>query len=319
MDDFLKDKRVRTPRSERPTPTTPEVEYSEARDWNFEERTRPTRPERPARRGGETQRDARPAHSRGDKVSGGRVPQSDENIVYGLRPVIEAIETDKQIEKLYVRKGAEGQLMADLKDLCYRSRIRYQEVPVEKLNRLTRGNHQGVVAIIAPIAYVELEDILDRVPDDEQPLIVVFDGVTDVRNFGAIARSAECAGAHGLICPLKNSAPVNADAIRSSAGALTRIPVHRAGSIRNTLKTLSQAGMKIVAATEKADTLLFDADLTGPTVLVMGNEETGISKEVLKLCDCKAAIPMVGAIESLNVSAAAAVMLFETVRQRFIH
>lgn len=317
MDEFLKDKRVRTPRSERPAPTTPEVEYSEAHDWNFEERTRTPRPERPERRGGEGQREARPAHSRGDKAGSGRAPQSDENIVYGLRPVIEAIETDKQIEKLYVRKGAEGQLMADLKDLCYRSRIRYQEVPVEKLNRLTRGNHQGVVAIIAPIAYVELEDILDRVPEDEQPLIVVFDGVTDVRNFGAIARSAECAGAHGLICPLKNSAPVNADAIRSSAGALTRIPVHRAGSIRNTLKTLSQAGMKIVAATEKAETLLFDADLTGPTVLVMGNEETGISKEVLKLCDCKAAIPMVGAIESLNVSAAAAVMLFETVRQRF--
>ena len=127
-----------------------------------------------------------------------------ENLVFGIRPVVEAIEAGKQIEKLYIRKGAEGQLMTELRDLCLRHRIRTQEVPVEKLNRLTRGNHQGVVAQISPIGYVELNDILERVPEDETPLIVLFDGVTDVRNFGAIARSAECAGAHGLIVPLKN-------------------------------------------------------------------------------------------------------------------
>ena len=126
-----------------------------------------------------------------------------ENLVFGIRPVVEAIEAGKQIEKLYIRKGAEGQLMTELRDLCLRHRIRTQEVPVEKLNRLTRGNHQGVVAQISPIGYVELNDILERVPEDETPLIVLFDGVTDVRNFGAIARSAECAGAHGLIVPLK--------------------------------------------------------------------------------------------------------------------
>ena len=128
-----------------------------------------------------------------------------ENLVFGIRPVVEAIEAGKQIEKLYIRKGAEGQLMTELRDLCLRHRIRTQEVPVEKLNRLTRGNHQGVVAQISPIGYVELNDILERVPEDETPLIVLFDGVTDVRNFGAIARSAECAGAHGLIVPLKLS------------------------------------------------------------------------------------------------------------------
>ncbi len=238
------------------------------------------------------------------------------NLIFGLRPVIEAIESGKQIEKLYVKKGAEGQLMADFKDLCYRARVRYQEVPVEKLNRLTRGNHQGVVAQMAAIDYVDLQDILDRVPEDETPLIVLFDGVTDVRNFGAIARSAECAGAHGLIVPMKNSAPVNGEAIRSSAGALTRIPVHRAGSLRNTLKALAAEGMQIVAATEKSRKLLYDVDLSRPTVIVMGNEEKGVSKEILKLCDEQLAIPMVGAIESLNVSAAAAVMLFEVVRQR---
>lgn len=239
-----------------------------------------------------------------------------DNIIFGIRPVAEAIESGKQIEKLYIRKGAEGQLMTELKDICYRYRVRYQEVPAEKLNRLVKGNHQGVVARMAAIGYVELNDILERVPDDETPFIVVFDGVTDVRNFGAIARSAECAGAHGLIVPLKNAAPVNAEALKSSAGALNRIPVCRVGSIRNTLKTLQMEGMQIAAATEKSRKLLFDADFCRPTVIVMGSEENGISKEVLKLCDEQLAIPMVGSVESLNVSAAAAVMLFEVVRQR---
>ena len=240
----------------------------------------------------------------------------DNNLIFCIRPVVEAIEAGREIEKLYIRKGAEGQLMTELRDLCLRHRVRVQEVPVEKLNRLVRGNHQGVVAQIAAIAYVQLDDILERVPDDETPLVVVFDGVTDVRNFGAIARSAECAGAHGLIAPLKNSAPVNAEAIRASAGALTTIPVCRVGSIRNTIKTLQAEGFQVVAATEKSRKLLYDADLRRPTALVMGAEETGISKEVLKLCDERLAIPLIGRIESLNVSAAAAVMLFEVVRQR---
>ena len=240
----------------------------------------------------------------------------DNNLIFGIRPVVEAIEAGREIEKLYIRKGAEGQLMPELRDLCLRHRVHVQEVPVEKLNRLVRGNHQGVVAQIAAIAYVQLDDILERVPDDETPLVVVFDGVTDVRNFGAIARSAECAGAHGLIAPLKNSAPANAEAIRASAGALTTIPVCRVGSIRNTIKTLQAEGFQVVAATEKSRKLLYDADLRRPTALVMGAEEPGISKEVLKLCDERLAIPLIGRIESLNVSAAAAVMLFEVVRQR---
>ncbi|WP_300749550.1 23S rRNA (guanosine(2251)-2'-O)-methyltransferase RlmB [uncultured Alistipes sp.] len=240
----------------------------------------------------------------------------DNNLVFGIRPIVEAIGAGRQIEKLYIRKGADGQLMNDLRDLCIRHRIRMQEVPVEKLNRLVRGNHQGAVAQIAAIEYVQLEDILERVPEDETPLVVVFDGVTDVRNFGAIARSAECAGAHGLIAPLKNSAPVNTEAIRASAGALTTIPVCRVGSIRNTIKTLQAEGFQVVAATEKSRKLLYDTDLRRPTAIVMGAEENGISKEVLKLCDEQLAIPLIGHIESLNVSAAAAVMLFEVVRQR---
>mgnify|MGYP002512724677 CR=1 FL=1 len=239
-----------------------------------------------------------------------------ENIIFGIRPVAEAVEARKQIERVYIKKGADGQLMNDLKDLMARHHIHWQEVPIEKLNRLTRGNHQGVVAQIAAIDYVSVEDILERVPEDETPLIVVFDGVTDVRNFGGIARSAECAGAHGIITSLKSSAPVNAEAMKSSAGALARIPVARVGSVRNTIKALQVEGFQIVAATEHSRKLMYDADLRKPTVIVMGSEEKGISKEVLKLCDEQLAIPMIGAIESLNVAAAAAIMLFEVVRQR---
>ncbi len=237
-------------------------------------------------------------------------------IVFGIRPVVEAIESGKQIEKIFVRKGAEGNLMTDLRDLCHRHRLRVQDVPVEKLNRLTKGNHQGVVAQISAIEYVELQDIIERVPEDETPLIVVFDGITDVRNFGGIARSAECAGAHGLITPLKNSAPVNADAMKSSAGALTSIPVCRVGSIRMALMALQAEGYQIVAATEKSTKLIYEADFRKPTVLVMGSEDVGISREVMKVCDEQLAIPLIGHIESLNVSAAAAVMLYEVVRQR---
>ena len=166
----------------------------------------------------------------------------DNNLIFGIRPVAEAVEAGRQIEKLYIRKGAEGPLMQELKDLCMRHRLRWQEVPVEKLNRLTRGNHQGVVAQTAAIAYVELADILERVPEDETPLVVVFDGVTDVRNFGAIARSAECAGAHGLIVPAQELRPGECRGDPFVGRALTTIPVCRVGSVRNTLRQLQTEG-----------------------------------------------------------------------------
>lgn len=239
-----------------------------------------------------------------------------DNIVFGIRPVIEAIESGRQIEKVYVRKGAEGQLLSELKSVCKAQKVHMQEVPVEKLNRMTKLNHQGVVATVSPIVYADVEEILSGVPEGEAGLIVLLDSITDVRNFGAIARSAECVGAHGLITSLKSSAPVNAEAIKSSAGALNIIPVARVGSIRNTLKALQAEGYQIAAATEKAEQSVYEADLTRPTVLVMGSEDTGISKEVLRMCDCQMAIPMKGRIESLNVSAAAAVILFEIQRQR---
>ncbi len=240
------------------------------------------------------------------------------NIIYGLRPVIEAIEAGKQIDKIYLRKGSDAPLLQQLRELARQHKVQTQEVPVEKLNRLTKNaNHQGVVAQTAAIEYADIAEVVTAVEQrGEVPLIVVFDGVTDVRNFGGVARSAECAGAHALIMPVKNSAPVNADAIKSSAGALNRIPVCRVGSVRNTLRYLQERGIQIVAASEKADKLLYDANLKKPTAIVMGSEDAGISKEVLKMCDQQLSIPLRGTIESLNVAAAAAVLLFEAVRQR---
>ncbi len=240
-------------------------------------------------------------------------------MVFGLRPVIEAIEAGRQIEKIYIKKGADGVLMGELREMAKAQRIALQEVPVEKLDRLTKRrdvNHQGVVAQISAIVYADVDEILGAVPDGAKGLIVVFDGVTDVRNFGAIARTAECAGAHGLVVPMKNAAPVNADALKASAGALNIIPVARVGSVRNTLKLLQAEGYRVVAASEKSETSIYSNDFAVPTVIVLGSEDTGISKEVLKLCDAQVAIPLRGKIGSLNVGAAAAVMLYEVVRQR---
>ena len=238
-------------------------------------------------------------------------------MIFGVRAVIEAIEAGKEIDKILVKRDIQSDLSKELFAALKDRFIPVQRVPVEKLNRITRKNHQGVVAFIAAVTYQKSEDLVPTLFEEGKvPLFVMLDGVTDVRNFGAIARSAECAGAHGLIVPMKNAAPVNAEAVKASAGALNRIPVHRAGSIRNTLKYLSETGMQIVAATEKSRTLIYDADLGKPTVIVMGSEDKGISKEVLKLCDVQLAVPIIGSIESLNVSAAAAVLLFEAVRQR---
>ena len=239
-----------------------------------------------------------------------------ENIIFGIRPVAEAIQSGRQIERLYVKKDAEGQLMTEFKDLCWRHKVRWQEVPVEKLNRMTRGNHQGVVAQIAAIGYVALQDILDRVPDDETPLVVLFDGVTDVRNFGAIARTAECCGVNAIVIPERGSAGVNADAVKTSAGALLHLPVCRERSLKESVEYLKLSGYTIVAASEKADINYTKADFTGPVAIVMGAEDVGISPAILTLCDNMVSIPMFGHIGSLNVSVAAGVMLYEAVRQR---
>lgn len=255
-----------------------------------------------------------------------------ENLIFGIHPVREAIEAGTEIEKIYFRKTVGESLSPAerhhvgaanaLREQAEEAGIRIQEVPVERLDRLTRnGNHQGVAAVVAAIAYKEINELVEeleaRIAAGEAPVVVAMDSVTDIRNFGAIARSAECAGVAALIMPAKNSAPVNAEAIKSSAGALTMIPVCRAGSLRGAVALLRGIGMQCVAATEKSDTLVYEVDFARPTVVVMGAEDRGISRDLLRLCDVQAAIPLAGRIESLNVGAAAAVILFEAQRQRF--
>ena len=271
----------------------------------------------------------RPAPKKERKEREERTP---ENVIFGIHPVREAIEAGTEIEKIYFRKTAGETLAAAerarvgaanaLREQALEAGIHIQEVPVEKLNRLTRnGNHQGVAAVVAAISYKDINELAEeletKIAAGETPLVMLMDSVTDVRNFGAIARSAECAGAAALIMPAKNSAPVNAEAIKSSAGALTLIPVCRAGSLKGAIALLKGIGMQCVAATEKSNTLVYEVNFTKPTVIVMGAEDKGISREVLRLCDVEAGIPLVGRIESLNVSAAAAVILFEAQRQRF--
>ncbi|MDE5945446.1 MAG: 23S rRNA (guanosine(2251)-2'-O)-methyltransferase RlmB [Rikenella sp.] len=291
-------------------------------------------PEHRPQQHGDKRLDSRPQRPRPEKERKKRNEERNapENVIFGIHPVREAIEAGTEIEKIYFRKTAGEQLTAGerahvgaanaLRAQAEEADIRIQEVPVERLDRLTRnGNHQGVAAVVAAIAYKEINELAEElealIASGETPIVVAMDSVTDIRNFGAIARSAECAGATALIMPSKNSAPVNAEAIKSSAGALTLIPVSRVGSLKGALTLLKGLGMQCVAATEKSNTLIYEADLTRPTVVVMGAEDRGISRDILNLCDVQAGIPLAGRIESLNVSAAAAVILFEAQRQRF--
>jgi 23S rRNA (guanosine2251-2'-O)-methyltransferase len=192
-----------------------------------------------------------------------------------------------------------------------------QHVPLEKLNALTQKNHQGVAAFASLIEYANLEEtVIGVIERGETPLVLLLDGITDVRNFGAIARSAECAGVHAIVVPAKGAAQINGDALKTSAGALNLVPVCREPSLRSAIYFLRDSGIQIVAATEKADSDLYAAELDKPTAIVVGSEETGISPELLRAADVLVKIPLCGSIASLNVSAAAAVALFEVVRQR---
>jgi len=240
-----------------------------------------------------------------------------EHMIYGIRPVMEALHAGKEIEKIFITRGAHGELMQALKTLLRERKIIYTEVPVEKLNRLTRKNHQDVVCFLSSVIYQSIEDIIPAVFEKgETPLVLILDRITDVRNFGAIARTAECAGVHAVVIPSRGAAQINADAVKTSAGALNSIPVCRESNLRNVLGYLKECGLQIIAATEKTHVLFYDADYSLPSAIVMGSEEDGISAELLKLCDRKIKIPLAGTIESLNVSVACGIVLFEAVKQR---
>lgn len=237
--------------------------------------------------------------------------------IFGIRAVIEAIEAGKQIDKLLIKKDLHGPLADELLAMVREHRIVAQRVPVERLNRVTRKNHQGVVAYVASVNYYTLEQLVPQFYEDGiLPFVVVLDGITDVRNFGAIARTADCCGVGALVIAERGAASVNADAVKTSAGALMSLPVCRERSIVGAVRFLKDNGYQIVAATEKSKELYTSGKYDGPVAIVMGAEDTGISPEVLALCDTPVAIPMFGRIGSLNVSVAAGVMMYEVVRQR---
>ncbi len=238
-------------------------------------------------------------------------------MIFGARAVIEAIQAGKEIDKVLIKKDIQSDLSKELLAALKDTFIPVQRVPVERINRITKKNHQGVIAFISPITYQRTEDIVPFLFEQgKNPLLIMLDGLTDVRNFGAIARTCECAGVDAIIIPNKNSVSLNADAIKTSAGALHTLPVCREANLRNTIKFLKDSGFKIIAATEKGDYDYTKADYEGPTCIIMGAEDTGVSYDNLALCDEWVKIPMLGTIESLNVSVAAGVLIYEAIKQR---
>jgi len=243
--------------------------------------------------------------------------KEEENSIFGIRPIIEAVKAGKTIDKLFIQKGLHNDLFAELWKLVRLRRINYKHVPLEKINRLTRKNHQGVFAFISPIDFHNIEDVVPALYEQgKNPLILVLDRITDVRNFGAIARTAECAGVDAIIIPEQNAAAINADAIKTSAGALHKITVCRTWNLKLAIQFMKESGIQLVGCTEKTQDNMYKPDYTPPTAIIMGSEEDGVSPEFLKMCDARAKIPLAGKIASLNVSVATGVILYEAIRQR---
>lgn len=240
-----------------------------------------------------------------------------ETKLYGLRAILEAIEADKSIDKIFLQKGLRGELFAELEKKIRKKGLNFSYVPVEKLNRLTPSNHQGAVAQISPISFYDLDALVTAVKETKKhPLFLVLDQLSDVRNFGAIIRTAECTGVDGIIIQKKGSAPINGDTIKTSAGAVFNIPICKVDHIKDALYYFQASDIKIIAATEKTDNALYITDFTKGCAIVMGSEGKGISPSVLKIVDAKAKLPMFGNIASLNVSVACGVFLYEAIRQR---
>jgi 23S rRNA (guanosine2251-2'-O)-methyltransferase len=240
-----------------------------------------------------------------------------DNKIYGIRPVIEAIKSGKEIEKVLISKDLRGILYQELFSLIKDNNTSYQFVPVEKINHLSKKNNQGVIALISEISYTNIEQLIPLIYEQGKvPAVLILDRITDVRNIGAIVRTAECAGIDAIIVPEKGSAQINSDAIKTSAGALHSFPVCRSSNLKRTIKFLKDSGLKILSASESSETLYYDADFTVPVAIILGSEQDGISPEILKLSDEIVRIPLFGSIESLNVSVSAGVIIYETVRQR---
>ena len=240
------------------------------------------------------------------------------DFIFGIRAIIETIDSGKEIEKVLFKKGLQGELYQELFSLVRQRNIPFQYVPIQKIDRITKKNHQGVLAFISPVAYHDIEQVVPAIFENGKlPLILVLDSVTDVRNFGAIARTAECAGIDTIVVPTKGGAMLNADAVKTSAGALNRIPICRTNSLKKAVEFLQESGIQVVCASEKASEDYFKVDFSAPTAIVMGGEEAGISPDILRFADKLVRIPMSGKTASLNVSVASGIVIYEAVRQRF--
>jgi len=240
-----------------------------------------------------------------------------EDYIFGTRAIAEAINSGKTIDKILIRKGTNNSLFQELYEKIKNNKIPFQFVPEEKINRITRKNHQGVVALLSPIEFQKTEELLPTIFETgKDPLLLILDQISDVRNFGAIVRSAECAGVNAIIIPDKGSAQINSDAVKTSAGAIFNIPVCRESNLQKTILYLKESGVKIIAATEKAGQLFYKTKLDIPVAIIMGSEENGVSPALLGMADESVKIPVLGKIESLNVSVACALMVYEAVKQR---
>jgi 23S rRNA (guanosine2251-2'-O)-methyltransferase len=239
------------------------------------------------------------------------------SIIIGRQPLIEAINSGRAVDKILLQKGATGEIIHTIRELAKQHHIPVQYVPVEKLNSITRANHQGVVAFVALVQYMNLQEVIDHVVSEGQtPLFIILDGITDVRNIGAIARSAVCCGAQAIIIPDKGVGALNEEAMKSSAGALEKINVCRVNSLMKAVDDLHLNGIKVLASEMTAEKYIFELQLKEPLAIVMGSEEKGVYPALMKICDEKFAIPMAGNFESFNVSVAAGIILYETLKQR---
>lgn len=233
-----------------------------------------------------------------------------EDLTFGIRSVIEAIKQGKTINKILLQKGLTGELIKELLVLVHKENIVVQKVPVQKLNHMVKKNHQGVIAMISPVAYHQIDWLVQQVYEKgEDPFILILDRVKDVRNFGAIARTAECFGAHAIVIPSKDSALITNDAVKTSAGALFKIPVCKVTSLNAAVDFLKGCGLKIFSCTEKSDTLINKVETTGPKALIMGSEQDGVDSQLIKASDVNFKIPMTGSIASLNVSVACGIAI----------
>lgn len=245
-----------------------------------------------------------------------REKKDSDEFIFGIRAVIEAIKAEREINKVMILKGINKDLFLELKDALAGKNYYIQFVPQEKLDKVTQNNHQGVIAYVSPITYHNVEKLVEeKLEKGEKPFILFLDRITDVRNFGAIARTAECQGVDAIVIPSRGSVQVTSDAIKTSAGALNRIPVCKSDNIKDSLFYLQQCGLRIVACTEKTNVPLYEVNLRGSVAVVMGSEEDGITSDILNLADIKAKIPMKGEIASLNVGVAAGMILYEKMRQ----